>query len=71
MLKSRGPFGIRQNVPTRLLVSWKGIDYYPQSYELAFNDDGSTRHIAIIHDLKANSICHVLLAEVAEKEVKE
>lgn len=69
MIKNRGPFGIRQNVPSRLLVSWKGIDYYPQAYELGFNDDGSVRHIAIIHDLKANSICHVPLMEVTEKEV--
>ena len=67
MIKTRGLFGIRQKVPDRLRVLWKGIEYYPQAYELGFNDDGSVRHIAIIHDLKANSICHVPLGEITEK----
>jgi len=69
MLKERGLFGIRQNVPDRLRVVWQGIEYYPQSYELRFFDDGTINHIAIIHDMKANSICHVPLREVSEKVV--
>lgn len=67
MIKKRGPFGIRQNVPDRLRVVWKGIEYYPQSYELRFNDEGTVNHIAVIHDLVANSISHVPLGEVKEK----
>lgn len=69
MLKDKGMYGIRRNVPNILRVIWKGIEYYPQSYELRFHDDGTVNHIAIIHDLKANSICHVPLQEVTEKEV--
>lgn len=69
MLKDKGMYGIRKNVPNILRVIWKGIEYYPQSYELRFNDDGTVNHIAIIHDLKANSICHAPLQEVTEKEV--
>ena len=69
MIKTRGLYGIRQRVPDRLQVKHQGICYYPQAYELSFNDDGSVKHIAIIHDLKANSICHVPLQEVSEKEV--
>lgn len=52
------------NVPERLQVEYKGVKYYPQAYELGFNRDGSVRHVAIIHDLKANSICHVALKDV-------
>lgn len=68
MIRDRGLFNVRQNVPDRLRVIYKDIEYYPQAYELAFFDDGSVNHIAIIHDLKANSICHVPLKEVFEKE---
>jgi len=69
MIKKRGQFGIRQNVPDRLRVVWKGIEYYPQSYELRFRDDGTVDHIAIIHDLTANSVSHVPLEQVKEKEL--
>lgn len=69
MIKSRGLYGIRQNVPDRLLVSWQNREYYPHSYELAFNDDGTVNHIAVLHDLTANSISHVPLMDVREKEV--
>ena len=67
MIRDRGLFGIRQNVPDRLRVVFKGIEYYPQSYELAFFDDGTVNHIAVIHDLKANATAHVPLKEVKEK----
>lgn len=67
MIKRRGLFGIRQDVPDRLRVIWKGWEYYPQSYELAFRDDGTVNHIAVIHDLIANSISRVPLEEVKEK----
>lgn len=52
------------NVPERLQVEYKGIKYYPVGYELSFKRDGSVRHVAIIHDLEANSICRVALKDV-------
>lgn len=67
MLKERGCFDIRLNVPDRLRVTWRGVEYYPQSYELAFFDDGKVNHIAVLHDLRANSIQRVPLGEVREK----
>lgn len=67
MMKEKGLFGIPKNVPDRLRVIYKGIEYYPQSYELGFNEDGTVKHTAIIHDLKINSICCVPLKDVKEK----
>ncbi len=52
------------NVPERLQVEYKGVKYYPVGYELSFNRDGSVRHVAIIHALKANGVCHVALKDV-------
>ena len=57
-------YGMKINVPERLQVEYKGIKYYPVGYELSFNRDGSVRHVAIIHDLKANSICHAALKDI-------
>lgn len=69
MICDEGVYGMKVNVPERLQVRYKmpGYDehkYYPVGYELSFNRDGSTRHIAIIHDLEANSICHAPLKDV-------
>lgn len=66
MLKERGLYNIAVNVPERLLVTVDGIKYYPEAYELGFNPDGSVRHIAIVHDLKANSILSAPLNKVKE-----
>lgn len=66
MLTERGMFDIPKNVPERLLVTVDGIKYYPEAYELGFNRDGSVRHTAIVHDLKANSILSVPLEKVKE-----
>ena len=62
MLKS-GLCGIKQNVPADLLVKYNGNDYYPQAYELSF-DNGTAIHKAIIHDLKVNAVTYVDLARV-------
>lgn len=67
MLTERGMFNIAVNVPEHLLVTVDGIDYYPEAYELGFNSDGSVRHTAIVHDLKANSILSAPLEKVREK----
>jgi len=64
MMCDEGLYYMKINVPERLQVEWDGRKYYPQGYELSFNRDGSVRHIAIIHSLTANSICHVPLNDV-------
>lgn len=66
MLTERGLYNIAVNVPERLLVTVDGIKYYPEAYELGFNRDGSVRHIAIVHDLKANAILSAPLEKVME-----
>ena len=64
MICDEGLYGMKINVPERLQVEYKGIKYYPVGYELSFNRDGSVSHVAIIHDLKANSVCRVALKDI-------
>lgn len=66
MLKS-GICGIKENVPNELKVIHNGIEYYPISYELSF-DNGQPTHTAILHDLKANSITNANLERVTKYE---
>lgn len=47
-------------IPDDCLVEYDGITYYPEAYELSF-DKGATKHVAILHDLKANSVMRCLL----------
>ena len=62
-----GVFGIKQNVPDDLKVVHNGIEYYPISYKLSF-DNGRPAHTAILHDLKANSIMNANLETVTKYE---
>ena len=64
----KGLYGVRENVPPDLLVKHNGVVYYPQAYELAF-DNGKTIHKAILHNLKANSISYVDLAKVERNNI--
>lgn len=64
MLKD-GISGIKQNVPDELLVKVNNIIYYPLKFEMSFKK-GETQNIAILHDLKSNSIVSVNLEKVAE-----
>lgn len=66
VLKS-GICGIKENVPDELKVIHNGIEYYPISYELSF-DNGKPTHKAILHDLKANSITNADLGKVTKYE---
>lgn len=59
--------GIKKDVPQELFVQYEGADYYPVSYELAF-EIGNPVHYAIIHDLKANSIIKTKLEKIYRKE---
>lgn len=45
-------------------VVYGGIAYYPEKYELSFYKDGSVRHIAILHDTKANALVYAPLEKV-------
>ena len=47
-------------------VEYDGITYYPQGYELWFVK-GETRHTAVLHDLKANSVMRCPLDAVRLK----
>lgn len=66
MLKS-GICGIKENVPDDLKVIYNGIVYYPVAYQLQF-DKGQTKHIALLHDLNANSVTHADLERVTKYE---
>ena len=67
MLKN-GICGIKENVPDELIVVYNGIKYYPTAYELSFDDKGNVRHMAILHDLKTNSITNADLKRVTKYE---
>ena len=62
-----GICGVKENVPNELKVIYNGIAYYPVSYELSF-DNGQPVHMAILHDLKANSIMNADLGKVTKYE---
>ena len=51
-----GVFNIKKNVPDEYKVELNGTAYYPISYNISFDNQGKPQHIAILHDLKANSI---------------
>ena len=63
-----GICGIKENVPNELIVVYNGIKYYPVAYELSFDDKGSVRHTAILHDLHTNSITNADLEKVIKHE---
>ena len=54
-----------KNTPPKLWVKYKGMTFYPVAYKLTFSKTGNPLHIAILHDLKANSIleCNLLKVE--------
>lgn len=62
-----GICGIKENVPDELKVIHNGIEYYPISYELSFNN-GKPTHTAILHDLHTNSITNASLERVTKYE---
>ena len=68
LLESRG--NIKQNVPPELLVQYDGKVYYPQSYELSF-DNGETKHKTILHDLRVNSIIYADLSKVEKNDTQK
>lgn len=61
----------KQNIPIDCLVMYNGIKYYPIGYELYFTDKGHPKHKAVLHDMKANSICYAILEGVSELNKEE
>ena len=57
-------FAVKKNVPDELKVIYNEATYYPYGYQLSFDGDGSARHIAVLHDLKCNSITMAILQRV-------
>lgn len=55
-----------KKVPEALQVGYSGNRYYPVAYELSYNDDGTVRHTAVIHELGANAVFYVPLDKVEE-----
>lgn len=53
----------KNKVPQDLICVFENIEYIPIAYELGF-ENGKSKHIAILHDKKANSITKALLAKV-------
>lgn len=47
------------------LVSWNGSKYVPIDYRFGFQK-GTPRHLAIVHDLKADCEYTILLSEIEE-----
>ena len=62
-----GVCGIKENVPDELKVIHNGIEYYPISYKLSF-DNGRPTHTAILHDMKSNSIMNADLEAITKHE---
>lgn len=60
-----GIAGTRQTIPSKLLVTYDGITYYPLYYEMHFKN-GDYYDIAALHSLKANCIVYAPLEKVGE-----
>ena len=60
-----------KDVPDNLKVRYKCQEFYPVKYELSFRRDGSVRHTAVIHELKANAVWYVELADIEQAERTE
>lgn len=65
-------FTHKENLPADAVVVFEGRRYYPLGYELTFAPTGETRHTAILHDIKGNSVTKVPLSavEMIEEERK-
>lgn len=54
---------IKTAIPPELTVLYEEIQFYPVGYEMTFKQ-GISQHTAILHDMKAHSICYVDLLKV-------
>ena len=46
------------------VVQYKKIKYYPQFIQVGYDEQGKTMNIAILHDLKANSVTYADLERI-------
>ncbi len=53
-------------IPENLIVKYGNQSYFPFKYELSFNKDGSVRHAAVLHDLKAKAVVYAPLDKVVQ-----
>ena len=58
-----GVGGVPKRIPNDLLVVYKKSKYFPFYYEMKFKN-GEYYEIAVLHDLKANSVLHVPLEKI-------
>lgn len=61
----KGVAGVKK-APAELQLKYKGMTFYPVAYKLTFAKDGKPMHIAILHDLKVNSIIECDLLKIGE-----
>lgn len=63
MCQEISKYSFESKIPGDLICVYENIEYYPLAYELTF-EKGKPKHIAILHDKKANSITKAPLARV-------
>ena len=61
----KGVGGVKKT-PRELHIKYNGMTFYPVAYKLTFAKDGKPMHIAILHDLKVNSIIECDLLKIGE-----
>lgn len=54
---------IPAHVPDNLIINHNGMRFYPVQYVLSY-ENGRTKHYAILHDLKADSVTQVDLEKL-------
>lgn len=54
---------IKTAIPPELTVLYEGIQFYPVGYQMTF-EQGISQHTAMLHDMKAHSVCYVDLSRV-------
>ena len=55
-----------KDIPPELHLKYENMTFYPVAYKLTFAQNGKPQHIAILHDLKVNSILECDLLKVTE-----
>lgn len=51
-------------IPERLLVLYDGIKYYPCGYEIIFDSQGRSKHLAKLHDINTNTVMYCEIKRV-------
>lgn len=53
--------------PKSVKVLYDGLEYFPEAYQMDFNEKGETQNTAILKDIKANSsLIYVNLKKVED-----